>query len=249
MKKAEFIKKYGEAAWEKKIERTRQWRLNNPEKVKKYAARYREENKEEIKKARNRWLTNNAEKVKEYNLEYRNSHKEEIKGRVKEYIKQHREIRKEYDKKWKTENRDKVIEYRKNNIDKQREYNAKFSKSKIGRALKLVNNYKRHDNDAGREGFNLERDWVVEHIFNSSCIYCGDSNWKHLGADRIDNNLPHTPENCVCSCGICNFTRNGKGMSVEEFVEWRKTHPRDEKPPKLEKVVEINGIRVIKKVG
>ena len=38
-------------------------------------------------------------------------------------------------------------------------------------------------------------------------------------------------------------------MSVEEFIEYRKTHPRILKREKLEKVVEINGKKVIKKAG
>ena len=34
MKKLEFIEKYGEAAWEKKKEQTKEWRKKHPEAVK-----------------------------------------------------------------------------------------------------------------------------------------------------------------------------------------------------------------------
>ena len=90
---------------------------------------------------------------------------------------------------------------------------------------------------------------MIENIFKSSCVYCGDTNWEHLGCDRINNNLPHTTDNVICACGLCNVERQFNRMSVEEFIEYRKTHPRDTKFELPQQVVEINGKKVIKKVG
>lgn len=182
MKKKEFIEKYGEDAWRKKIESSKKWKDANKHHLIVYYKKYRDE---------------------------------------------HRDSRMEYNKQYKAEHKEEIKVYRKDNIDKQREHNRKYFKSQIGRATRLVKNYERNDSNAGREGCTLTRDWIIDHIFNCSCVYCGDSDWTHLGADRIDNSLPHTPENCICACGICNIDRQLQGMSVEDFKKWRSENPRE----------------------
>ena len=95
------------------------------------------------------------------------------------------------------------------------------------RAKMLCYRYKNIDKNRGFDTTNnITGSWLYEKFCNSSCIYCGDSDWRHLGADRIDNNKPHTPDNVVCSCGICNAERAHR-YTVEEFIEYRKTHPRN----------------------
>lgn len=189
MTKAEFIEKYGEEKWLKRLE---------------YRRNYHKEHRNELL---------------EYRKNYRKTHREDINN------------------------------YNRNNKEKVSAYNSKYRNKKSGRARDILHRYSQRDINYNRGICTLTRDWIVDHIFNSSCIYCGDSNWKHLGADRIDDNLPHTPDNVVCACGICNIERANRKMSVEEFVEYRKNNPRDIdfKPP--QKVVEINGIRIIKKGG
>lgn len=71
----------------------------------------------------------------------------------------------------------------------------------------------------------------MENIFTSKCIYCGDDNWEHLGCDRKDNSKPHTSDNIVCACGICNAERSDN-YTVEEFIQYRKLHPRSIDIPK-----------------
>ena len=127
----------------------------------------------------------------------------------------------------------------------RREYDAKRRRTKKGRAHQLISTYVYADREKGYGDCTITEDWIISNIFNSSCIYCGDSDWKHLGADRIDNSKPHTPENCVCSCGICNCER-GDRCTVEEFIEYRKTHPIGKESAIFGNVVE-NG--VIRKIG
>ena len=196
MKKREFIEKYGEDAWRKKIESTKKWRDANKHHLIVYYKKYRDEHRDSRMEYNKQYKAEHRDSGMEYNKQYRAEHKEEIKV------------------------------HRKDNIDKQREYNRKYFKSQIGRATRLVKNYKRNDTNAGREACTLTRGWIIEHIFNSSCVYCGDSDWTHLGADRIDNSLPHTPENCVCSCGVCNVDRQLAMMSVDEFKKYRADNPR-----------------------
>ena len=119
-------------------------------------------------------------------------------------------------KKWQTENQDKVKIYKKT---------WKKNHPMETRAQNLCAAYKSADISEGRGDCALTKTWIMEHIFASRCIYCGDSDWTHLGADRIDNSKPHTPDNCVCACGICNIERNDR-YTVEEFIEYRKKNPR-----------------------
>jgi hypothetical protein len=65
----------------------------------------------------------------------------------------------------------------------------------------------------------------------------------------MDDEKAHTTDNCVCACALCNVERFYKGMSVDEFIEYRKIVPLGGKLPKLQQVVEINGKKVIKKAG
>lgn len=242
IKKEEYIKLFGEEAWlehtKKKREYNRKYAKDNKEKKNAYRRDYYKKNidkfhekNQERKDYYKKWREENAEYKKQKDREYYLLHKDEHNKRCREYY----------------------AEYSKNNTDKIKEKNKrwgeKYYKTQLGRAKRLEKNYRRHDEDAGREGFSLSHQFIIDKIFTSKCIYCGDSNWQHLGCDRIDGSKPHTEDNVVCSCAICNIEREGRKMSVEEFIEYRKTHPRDEEPQKLEKVVEINGVRVIKKVG
>lgn len=204
MKKEDFIKKYGQEAWEKKLLQTKQW------------------------------ISEHKDRKREIAREWRNKNKERSNATTK---------------KWQDEHRDKVLEIQrrwyKNNKEKSAEQFQKYYSTRKGRAAHLIASY----NSADVDGCNLTRDWILQNIFNSSCIYCGDSDWRHLGCDRIDNDKPHTMDNCVCSCAVCNIERWYKRMSVGEFIEYRKTHPRElrqEEPPKMN-IVEENGIKVIKK--
>lgn len=153
-----------------------------------------------------------------------------------------RELGRQAQKKYRDRHKEKLKE-------KNREQCRNYYNSKSGRAINIIHKYTQSDFEENRGACTLKKDWVIEHIFNSSCIYCGDSNWKHLGCDRIYDNLPHTQDNCVCACGICNVERYFKRMSVEEFVEYRKTHPRDVDFKLPQQIVEINGKKVIKKAG
>ena len=209
--KDEYISKYGEDAWKRKLEA----------------------HKESSRRSAKKWYDKNKELAKEKSRKYRQEHPDKVRDSQKKYSDANKEKRNEYSKQWNATNKS---------------YFDEYSKTEKYRANRILQNYNRYDKEDGHDGFNLTKEYILENIFKSSCIYCGDSNWKHLGCDRIDNEKAHTEDNVVCSCGICNVERFYKRMSVEEFIEYRKTHPRDEEPQKLEKVVEINGKKVIRKV-
>lgn len=150
---------------------------------------------------------------------------------AKDYQKQWREEHPDYDRRYREENRDYFKDYgrkwNEDNPEYRRNYYQENKRTKRGKASYKRNNCLAKDRKLGATvDQTITADWIVEHIFNSRCIYCGDDNWEHLTPDRIDNTKPHTPDNCVCACWICNNDRKDR-YTVEEFIEYRKTHPRN----------------------
>lgn len=275
MKKKEFIEKYGEEAWEvekkeRKRESSRRWKREhqeqNRERDRLYKLAHKEqiiaqnkiyyqEHKDEIKEKGRRYYLENLDRIKENNRKYNEENREKILARKKDYRSKNKGPIAEYGRLWRKNNPGYLKEYYANNPDarersrrSQKELYHKKYYTKDCRAKYLVNAYSSADKKEGRGKCTLTREWIVDHIFSSSCVYCGDSDWRHLGCDRIDNSLPHTPENCICACGICNVEKSDK-YSMEEFVEYRKSHPRELNVVKLPKmnIVEKDGIKSIKK--
>lgn len=86
----------------------------------------------------------------------------------------------------------------------------KIEIKKEERAKCLIASYDREDEKYKRGKCLLTPEWVVENIFTQSCHYCGESDWHKLGADRVDNSLPHTPDNVVPCCRDCNKKKGRK---------------------------------------
>ena len=217
--KAKYIEKFGEEAYNQLLSRNREYYALNKEKRSTQIRLYQEEHKDE-KLKRDR--------------EYHHKHKEV----------RNKQRRDNYAKDIESNRKKARIFYSQHISEKKAKYKEYYN-TKAGKAMKIIKNYRWSDKEKNRGECTLSQRWILENIFASSCVYCGDSDWKHLGADRIDNSKPHTPDNCVCSCGICNVERQCKSMSVAEFVEYRKNHPRsiDLKP----EVVDVDGIKVLRK--
>lgn len=162
--------------------------------------KYRQNNKEKI-------AAYQVEYMAEYNTKYYQQNRDKILAQVAEYRQEHRD-----------EIRAREAEYRKNNGDKIREQRVKYYSTQYGRAKCLLNAYRREDKAKNRGVCTLTSDWIVENVFSGqSCHYCGESDWTKLGVDRIDNSLPHTPENCVPCCWECNNKR--KNTEYNEFMK------------------------------
>lgn len=132
-------------------------------------------------------------------------------GRPKKYFSREErlEARKEYDKLYRESHKEQRAEY-----DKL--YRPKYNQTPMGRAVNLVNAYKQLDTKYNRGECTLTAKWIVENIFSQPCHYnCGESDWKKMGCDRIDNSKPHTPDNVVPCCAECNIKRGLK--TYEEF--------------------------------
>lgn len=169
---------------------------------KEYIERYGEEWYKEYLEKKKKYYQENIGNIKEYKKQYYKDNAEHIKEQKRIFYK---------------DNIDYFKQYYKDNT----EYFKQYQHTKIGRANSLVQAYKQIDKRKNRGECTLTSDWIVENIFNSKCVYCGETDWKKLGCDRIDNSLPHTQDNVVCSCWDCNNER--KSMSFEEFTQKKTT--------------------------
>lgn len=146
---------------------------------------------------------------------------EERKAALKEYHAKRYQEKKEKIAKQRAEyrqnNKEKIAEYhaewRKNNPDKQKKYSAKRRETPIGRARMLLGAYKKEDKNANRGECTLTADWIVENIFSQPCAHCGKTGWKIIGCNRLDNSLPHIPNNVEPCCWECNSSLDKKERS------------------------------------
>lgn len=126
-----------------------------------------------------------------------------------------RERQRKYQAKYRKNNKEKIAEYRQANKEKITEYSsayradhkaeiAAYRATPFGRASHLVGSYRREDRKYNRGECTVTPEWMVDNIFTQPCHYCGETDWHKLGCDRIDNNLPHTPDNVVPCCWECN---------------------------------------------
>lgn len=139
----------------------------------------------------------NSQKLSEYRKQYYQEHLDEEKERMKLYYQEHG-----------------------NNNSK--EYLQEYNKTQKGRAVYLINAYKKADKVKKRLSEEtitnyVSSQWIIENVFNSKCHYCGETDWTKLGCDRIDNTKPHTIDNIVPCCRHCNCKKHTK--SYEEFKQ------------------------------
>lgn len=93
------------------------------------------------------------------------------------------------------------------------EYYANYYLTPKGRAKTLLSNYRRKDKITNRGECTLTEDFIIEHIFSQPCAHCGRSDWTKIGCNRLDNSLPHTPDNVEPCCWDCNNKLGNKEKS------------------------------------
>ncbi len=182
---------------------------------KEYLKQWRLANKDKIKEKKRQWEEKNKEHLQDYYKQYNEEHKEERRiynSNRKEYFRnyylENRKKLLEYNKQRYQDKSDYFEKYRKEHSEDKRKWYDEFYSTQIGRATYLYYNYCRHDENKQRGECTLTPEWIVENIFTSKCRYCGKDDWTELGCDRINNDLPHTPDNVVPCCEDCNKRRN-----------------------------------------
>ena len=141
-------------------------------------------------------------KKSEYKKEYYQKNKETILEKHKEYRDTHKEEKHLRDKAYRDTHKDEIKEWKDN-----------YHNTEIGRAKERIRSYKREDKIHNRGECTLTVEDLVE-MWKNGCIYCGETDFKLLGADRIDNDKPHTKDNCVPCCSQCNLERQKKDFKT-----------------------------------
>lgn len=163
--------------------------------------RYRERHPERVKQSKEQWKKNNKEKVNEYNRDWKSKNKEKVSASNKRYFEKHNYECLARKRKYYYENREKILKYQ---SEYDKDYTPKYRLTQKGRARHLIDGYIQQDRKHNRGECTLTQEWIVDNIFSKECHYCGETDWHKLGCDRIDNELPHTPENVVPCCYDCN---------------------------------------------
>lgn len=215
MKKQEYIEKYGEEAYQNFLKRQREYNHKNKEKRALYSKQYwidhkedlslkykeyYQDNKEHYTELAKKRYEENRDSILSYNKDYRTKNKEVRSAKFKEWYKGHKDQVKSYNKKYREDNKGELSR-------KEKIRRSALKEDKLWRAKERINSHKWEDIKMGRGNIDLKPDWYVEHIFNSKCIYCGETDWHKLGCDRIDNDKAHTTDNVVCACISCNVKR------------------------------------------
>lgn len=126
--------------------------------------------------------------------------------------------------KWRENHKDYNAEWRKNHKAENTIRKAEYKRTQIGRASTLISSYKHEDKKYGSGESTLTTEWIVTNVFSGQkCWYCGESDWHELGVDRIDNTLPHTPDNIVPCCAECNKKKARRTYDEWLKILWTKT--------------------------
>lgn len=129
----------------------------------------------------------------EYIKRYGEEAYEKYKAQIREYNRNHKEQRAQYNREYYEINKEQIAQQKK-----------AYNNTPIGRANNLIGGYRASDHKYNRGECTLTTDYMVNVLYPFGCVYCGKMDWRELGADRIDNTKPHTPENVVCCCSECN---------------------------------------------
>lgn len=159
-----------------------------------------------------KWREANPEKVKERNRKYAENNPEKVKESKRKWYEANSEKVKEYVRKWYEENKDDFNAYHKEWIKEKRKKDPI-----LARAQRICDSYRTNDKKYNRGKCALTAKWIIENIFSKPCFYCGETGWEIMGCDRINNDLPHTPNNVVPCCKECNNKRRSKPF--EEFCK------------------------------
>ena len=92
-----------------------------------------------------------------------------------------------------------------------------MTKKQIARAANLICAYRQTDKKYNYGKSDLTPQWVVENIFSKPCVHCGETDWRKIGCNRIDDSKPHTMDNvepCCCNCNRKLPRPNARGCRI-----------------------------------
>lgn len=188
-----------------KRERKKKYALEHKEEIREYQQNYRKENRErELERAR----------------EYKRTHKEELKIYNKEYAQTHTEKIRNYQQNYQQEKKKEIKEQQKEKRTRYKQDLKQIIKKKIGSHKRSDILNKRIEKDS------IPDDYIdVEHVLElleeqqNKCKKCevklelcnySQACTTQFTIDRIDNDLPHTKNNCIITCLSCNVSKSDK---------------------------------------
>lgn len=121
------------------------------------------------------------------------------------------------DEESKEANRANARKWGQKNKEVKKAYDAEYRATLTGICVKKSSNYRKYDRERfGTDESSVTTEQMKEMIeLQPHCFYCGCEDLMQLGLDRIDNNKPHTVDNCVVACWNCNNHR--QKMPFENF--------------------------------
>lgn len=143
--------------------------------------------------------------------EKKNAHREAMKKWYQKNIERQREKSKEYQKIYYETHKEIINEKAK----------IEYRENQLRRAYVLLHEYNRADELNNRGKGDLTEQWIVDNIFTKSCK-CGETDWRKLGCNRLDNSKPHTMDNVEPCCKNCNSKHNASQSNRDEFGKFKK---------------------------
>ena len=166
---------------EKELRRMKEWKKNNPEKVKEIDKRSYQKHREERLKKCKKYRENIPEKIKERKRKYYYSNHEEILKKARQYYKDHSKKMNEYAK----ENRNNHPEVRKQRRDEKLQYIQKY---KISKGCQFC-------------GYNENpRFLVFHHPDDNKEFDVSKSVPNEMSLEKIKKEM----DKCILLCGVCH---------------------------------------------
>lgn len=106
---------------EKRLEQSRQYRLEHKEEKAEYDKKYYQDNKERINKQNKKWYDDHRGEVAEYSHQYYQENKEWLSENNKQYRIEHVEETREYNKQYRETHKEEFVEYKKQWYEKNKE--------------------------------------------------------------------------------------------------------------------------------
>jgi len=211
------------------IEKRKQYRIDNIDKIKTQKKKWRDENKHHIKLKKKLWAEENKDKIKQNYNKWKNENKEYLKAYHKQWAEENRNHLKEYQKNWREENKDYIKKYNKQNPHI-------ITNARIKRQNKI------NDRITKDEWFE------IMFLYDFKCFYCDlilNNNYTLDHIIPISKGGKHCFDNLIPACRSCNSSKTNKIFPIWDGI---KNLSKDKKLHIVNKI-KINDFSNVNKIS